>query len=65
VGFSKAEIHPAILDIGLKFAEGRIIGGNSRCVAMLTALQQVITEYNCPQDQVRSYHNSLIFYPST
>ncbi|CAK4706504.1 unnamed protein product [Aphanomyces euteiches] len=52
VGFSKAEIHPAILSLGLKYAEGKIAGGNARCVAMLTAFQQVIKDYQCPPDKV-------------
>ncbi|ETV88860.1 hypothetical protein, variant [Aphanomyces astaci] len=52
VGFSKAEIHPAILSLGLKYAEGKLVGGNARCVAMLTAFQQVIKDYHTPPDKV-------------
>jgi len=55
VGFSKTEIHPAILALGLKYAEGKIAGGNARCVAMLTAFKQVIKDYRCPLDKVSSY----------
>ncbi|KAF0698145.1 Aste57867_11213 [Aphanomyces stellatus] len=54
VGFSKTEIHPAILSLGLKYAEGKIAGGNARTVAMLTAFQQVIKEYQAPSDKVLS-----------
>ncbi|ETW08973.1 hypothetical protein H310_01451 [Aphanomyces invadans] len=52
VGFSKAEIHPAILSLGLKYAEGKLAGGNARCVAMLTAFKQVIKDYHAPADKV-------------
>ncbi|RQM26564.1 hypothetical protein B5M09_001543 [Aphanomyces astaci] len=48
----QAEIHPAILSLGLKYAEGKLVGGNARCVAMLTAFQQVIKDYHTPPDKV-------------
>ncbi|EQC40775.1 hypothetical protein SDRG_01846 [Saprolegnia diclina VS20] len=51
VGFSKTEIHPAILSLGLKYAEGKIAGGNARCIAMLTAFQEVIKDYHAPPDK--------------
>ncbi|OQS02594.1 DNA polymerase delta catalytic subunit [Thraustotheca clavata] len=51
VGFSKTEIYPAILSLGLKYAEGKIAGGNARCIAMLTAFQQVIKDYHAPSDK--------------
>jgi translation initiation factor eIF-2B subunit delta len=55
VGFAtKGEMHPAILALGLKFAEGKIVGGNARTVAMLTAFQQVIADYTTPPDKMLS-----------
>ncbi|RHY31633.1 hypothetical protein DYB32_003307, partial [Aphanomyces invadans] len=48
----QAEIHPAILSLGLKYAEGKLAGGNARCVAMLTAFKQVIKDYHAPADKV-------------
>lgn len=34
-------IHPAIVNLGLQYAEFSIAGGNARCVAMLTAFKKV------------------------
>ncbi|KAI9920059.1 hypothetical protein PsorP6_015818 [Peronosclerospora sorghi] len=51
VGFStKEDVHAAVLALGLKYAEGRIAGSNARCIAMMTALGQVIDEYVTPPD---------------
>ena len=42
VGFAPTEkIHPAIIQLGLKYANGVITGSNARCVAMLTAFKDV------------------------
>ncbi|CAI5719596.1 unnamed protein product [Hyaloperonospora brassicae] len=52
VGFSnKEEVHPAVLALGLKYAEKKISGSNARCVAMITAFQQVIQDYVTPPDK--------------
>jgi translation initiation factor eIF-2B subunit delta len=34
-------IHPAVLQLGLRYADGTISGANARCVAMLHTLCQV------------------------
>jgi translation initiation factor eIF-2B subunit delta len=52
VGFSSDEIHPAILRLGLQYASGSISGSNARCVALLTALQQFITDYHTPPSKL-------------
>ncbi|KAI9001652.1 hypothetical protein BC832DRAFT_135283 [Gaertneriomyces semiglobifer] len=41
-------IHPLVLTLGLRFANMTIAGGNARCVAMLLAFKQVITDYSTP-----------------
>ncbi|GLI64185.1 hypothetical protein VaNZ11_007377 [Volvox africanus] len=41
-------VHPAILQLGLRYAEGSIRGANARCLAMLNALCQVIRDYTTP-----------------
>ena len=43
-----SSIHPAILRLGLQYAEGTICGSNSRCVALLAAMKQVISDYVTP-----------------
>ncbi|TYZ65928.1 hypothetical protein PybrP1_002282 [[Pythium] brassicae (nom. inval.)] len=54
VGFSNKELHPSVLALGLKYAEGKIAGGNARCVAMLTAFKHVIADYVTPLNKVLS-----------
>lgn len=44
------EIHPAILRLGLQFAEFKITGANARCLATLQALKTVIQDYATPPD---------------
>ncbi|KAI0228007.1 Translation initiation factor eIF-2B subunit delta [Lamellibrachia satsuma] len=48
VPFSSGKIHPAIMKLGLQYAEGVICGSNARCVALLGALKQVISDYVTP-----------------
>jgi len=43
-----AHVHPAVLTLGLRYADGSITGGNARCVAMLHALAQVVRDYVTP-----------------
>jgi translation initiation factor eIF-2B subunit delta len=39
----KADIHPAIVRLGLQFSEFKISGANARCIATLTAFKTVCT----------------------
>eukprot|EP00095_Tigriopus_kingsejongensis_P006818 maker-scaffold82_size396747-snap-gene-1.15 protein:Tk06818 transcript:maker-scaffold82_size396747-snap-gene-1.15-mRNA-1 annotation:"translation initiation factor eif-2b subunit delta-like isoform 1" len=41
-------IHPAVLELGLKYAEGIITGSNARCVAFMNAMAKVIKDYSTP-----------------
>ena len=36
-----AQIHPAVVRLGLQFAAFKIVGANARCIATLTALKNV------------------------
>uniref|UniRef100_A0A7S1STN3 Translation initiation factor eIF2B subunit delta n=1 Tax=Tetraselmis chuii TaxID=63592 RepID=A0A7S1STN3_9CHLO len=47
-------IHPAIKDLGLKYAERTITGSNARCVAMLSALKTFIADYRTPAQKMIS-----------
>lgn len=49
LSFSSGGIHPAIVMLGLQYAEGYICGANSRCIAMLHAFKRVIEDYSTPQ----------------
>lgn len=46
--FSSSGIHPAIIRLGLQYAEGVISGSNARCIALLAALKMVISDYSTP-----------------
>lgn len=35
------DLHPAILSLGLRFADHKMVGSNARCVAMLTIFAKV------------------------
>jgi hypothetical protein len=37
-----ARVHPAVLRLGLAYADGSITGGNARCVALLATLRTVL-----------------------
>ena len=38
---SDAQIHPAVVGLGLQFSSFKIVGANARCIATLTALKNV------------------------
>lgn len=63
VGFSSEELHPAIVRLGLKYAEGTLSGSNARCVALLNAFKEVIVDYVTPPQKVLSLHLSSVIKP--
>ncbi|XP_052260102.1 translation initiation factor eIF-2B subunit delta-like [Dreissena polymorpha] len=46
--FSSSGMHPAIIRLGLQYAEGVVSGSNARCIALLAALKMVIQDYTTP-----------------
>lgn len=61
IGFApQKQIHPTILELGLQFTDGTITGGNARCLALLQAFKQLLTDYTCPRDAV--FHRDLDSY---
>ena len=40
--------HPAVLKLGLKYADGTIKGANARCIAMLDMLREMVEDYSTP-----------------
>lgn len=44
-------LHPLVLQLGLQYAEGTVTGSEGRCVALLTALKTVISEYLTTTDK--------------
>eukprot|EP00898_Chlorokybus_atmophyticus_P007106 jgi/Chlat1/7397/Chrsp6S07425 len=51
VGFASSQLHPAVTQLGLRFAEGLITGSNERCIAMLKTFRQVIEDYTTPSEK--------------
>ena len=45
------DMHPAVVALGLKYASNTIRGANARCLAMLVAFKQVVSEYTLPNDK--------------
>ncbi|KAJ3275048.1 Eukaryotic translation initiation factor 2B, subunit 4 delta, 67kDa [Terramyces sp. JEL0728] len=56
------KIHPAVISLGIQYANGTIVGGNARCMSMLLAFSKVISDYQTPPDSTLSRH--LITYIS-
>eukprot|EP01104_Vermistella_antarctica_P018766 TRINITY_DN707_c0_g2_i3.p1 TRINITY_DN707_c0_g2~~TRINITY_DN707_c0_g2_i3.p1 ORF type:complete len:563 (-),score=181.80 TRINITY_DN707_c0_g2_i3:105-1793(-) len=52
VGCSGKDIHPAVLRLGLQYANGTIVGSNARCVSLLLAFREVIRDYRTPEKSV-------------
>ncbi|KAH8999322.1 IF-2B-domain-containing protein [Lactarius akahatsu] len=52
----KGNVHPAIVHLGLMFAEFRICGANARCIATLSVFKRVIQDYTTPPDNTLSRH---------
>ncbi|XP_014216329.1 translation initiation factor eIF-2B subunit delta [Copidosoma floridanum] len=55
-------IHPAIIRLGVQYAEKVIVGSNARCVALLAALKQLTNDFECPlqADFTRELEASLV-----
>ena len=58
---TRDNVHPSFARIGLKFSQGQIVGGNNRCVALLHACKDVITDYQPPPQTslTRTLNNHL------
>ncbi|KAG9300102.1 hypothetical protein G9A89_000842 [Geosiphon pyriformis] len=50
------EIHPAVLVLGLQFAQYKICGANARCIATLAAFKKLIQDYKTPKGTTLSRH---------
>ncbi|KAK9844708.1 hypothetical protein WJX74_005760 [Apatococcus lobatus] len=49
-----SKVHPCILRLGFKFADGSLKGGNTRAIALISALRQLIQDYTTPEGKVMS-----------
>ncbi|KAJ8322255.1 hypothetical protein KUTeg_000726 [Tegillarca granosa] len=48
LAFSSSGIHPAVIKLGIQYAEGIISGSNARCLALLATFKRVIADYSTP-----------------
>ncbi|KAH9999370.1 hypothetical protein BJV77DRAFT_939808, partial [Russula vinacea] len=53
---AKGDVHPAIVRLGLMFAEFKICGANARSIATLSIFKRVIQDYTTPQNNTLSRH---------
>mmetsp|Transcript_12468 Transcript_12468/g.18081 ORF Transcript_12468/g.18081 Transcript_12468/m.18081 type:complete len:246 (-) Transcript_12468:1620-2357(-) len=44
-GFGTGQVHPAIQALGVKYAQGVITGGHSRCLAFVDAMEEVFGDF--------------------
>nr|XP_050860701.1 translation initiation factor eIF-2B subunit delta isoform X1 [Vespula vulgaris]XP_050860702.1 translation initiation factor eIF-2B subunit delta isoform X1 [Vespula vulgaris]XP_050860703.1 translation initiation factor eIF-2B subunit delta isoform X1 [Vespula vulgaris] len=56
-----AKVHPAIVKLGVQYANKIIVGSNARCVALLVAVKQLIEDFEQPSktDFVRGLEANL------
>lgn len=54
------KLHPAVMQLGLGYADGSIIGSTARTIAMMLALKQVVRDYSAPDD--RMFNRALTTY---
>ncbi|KAL1925469.1 uncharacterized protein VTP21DRAFT_352 [Calcarisporiella thermophila] len=50
------DLHPAVVSLGLQFAQFKICGSNARCIATLTAFKKLIQDYRTPPHTTLSRH---------
>lgn len=51
VKINPENIHPAMLQLGQKYANGSIVGSTARTVALLHALREVVQDYSTPKSK--------------
>ncbi len=52
MNLTKPELHPAVVTLGLLYADGSVRGSNARTAAMLLAFKEVVRAYQLPPDKV-------------
>lgn len=55
-GSREPALHPAIIRLGLAYADYAVLGAQERCRQMLLAFQAVFRDYQAPPDQAISRH---------
>lgn len=55
----KVKLHPAVFDLGIKYANGTIRGANARCRAMMETFKIVICDYVPPEQTSKSRRMDL------
>lgn len=63
VGFGASDIHSAVLAAGIKMSSGEVRAPNVRCVMMLKAFKEFISDYVSSEDQALSRELELALRP--
>lgn len=42
------DLHPAVMRLGMQYADRVVVGSNARCIALLNVLKQIIKDYETP-----------------
>ncbi|KAF5206938.1 Translation initiation factor eif-2b subunit delta, partial [Thalictrum thalictroides] len=50
--FQLDPMHPSVYKVGLRYLVGDLSGGNARCIAMLHAFKDAISDYTTPSEKV-------------
>ena len=45
-------LHPSILELGERYRNYSIIGGNARCIALMQCISQMVNDYTSTSDKV-------------
>lgn len=51
IAIVNSNIHPAIVRLGVQYANKVVIGSNARCVALLAAVKQVVQDFEKPKQE--------------
>ena len=62
VGLASKEIHPSILKVAVKFADRSLRGSNARCIAMLEALKDAVSDFELFQGSMASMKSSSVVF---
>lgn len=59
------KLHPAILELGLAYSDGTVVGSSDRCIAMMLAMHCVVRDFKASETQafsraLTSYINSCV-----
>eukprot|EP00698_Gefionella_okellyi_P012665 TRINITY_DN3422_c0_g1_i2.p1 TRINITY_DN3422_c0_g1~~TRINITY_DN3422_c0_g1_i2.p1 ORF type:complete len:346 (+),score=87.26 TRINITY_DN3422_c0_g1_i2:54-1040(+) len=64
ISFGPSDVHPDMLAVGLKMAQGAITGSEARCTAMLLAFKNMISDIRTPPERTFHYEFGALLKPA-